>query len=168
MDGYKKIIVFGCLVLAGGYFLPWALFDGTTLVGYDLVSEGVAKLRPMYDAGLYDQSYVLTFAAYALPGLGAVLAFLYCMVKPLNGNGSLATLIFLLPLLTLLAVHGFLFALPGAHPGALQRMQSIFGIMDNAIFDLRQTGGLWLVHLGALFMFLGRMARGAAPRGGLR
>jgi hypothetical protein len=166
VDGYKKIIVFGCLLLAGGYFLPWTLFQGETRTGFELVAEGIARLKPMYEAGIYDQSYVFDFAALALPGLAAILAFLYCMVKPLNRNGSLATLIFLLPALTLAAVHGYLFAAEGnAYPTSLREL---YGALHTTVFDLRQTGGLWLVHVGAFLMFLGRATRRPAQRGGLR
>ncbi|WP_022662113.1 hypothetical protein [Paucidesulfovibrio longus] len=166
MDGYKKIIVFGCLLLAGGYFLPWTLAQGEPQTGFSLVAEGFSTLRPMYEAGIYDQSYVLDFAALALPGLAAILAFLYCMVKPLNRNGSLATLVFLLPALTLAAVHGYLFAAEGSASHPLLR--ELYGSLHTMVFDLRQTGGLWLVHFGALLMFLGRATRRPAQRGGLR
>lgn len=166
VDGYKKIIFLGCLVLGGGYFLPWCLGEGVSLTGYALVENGVTTLRPMYAAGIYDQNFVLGFSAIALPAVGALLSFLYCMVKPLNRNGALATFIFLLPALTLSAIQGFVYV--GGSSSAHFMLDQIFNFSHNAVLDLQQTGGLWMIHLGAAMMLLGRAARSSEPRRGLR
>lgn len=124
-------------------------------------------LRSMHDAGVYDRTFLISFAAIALPALGAILSFLYCMVKPLNRNGLLASFVFLLPAFTLLAVHGHLFS-GGDVASPLVGLSGLLRPIQGLEFDLSATGGLWLMHLGALLMLLGRLSRRPPRRSGLR
>ncbi|MEF2146157.1 MAG: hypothetical protein V3573_11995 [Desulfovibrionaceae bacterium] len=164
MEGYKKFILFGCVFLVGGYFLPWLSNEGQITSGYSLLQTGYDLLRPMYESGMYDRTFVMTYAIIALPALGAVLSFFYCMIKPDNGNGLIATLLFLLPILTLGSLYGYyhLYAEEGGK--AVQLLRHTYAALETSLFDLQSTGGLWLVHLGAVIMFLGRLSRSNRSR----
>ncbi|MDD4732956.1 MAG: hypothetical protein PHX58_13595 [Desulfovibrio sp.] len=168
MDGYKKLIVFGCLLLGAGYFLPWFVDADQTVNGVDMLYDVVEVVRPMQQNGSYDPYLIIMLAPMCIPAICAVLSFLYCMIKPLNRNGFLGSLFFVLPLLLLALAHGFFHA--GGQPGlgAEPLLNPLLQGVSQDYLDLAATGGLWLVHLGALLMFLGRLVRGNGRKPSLR
>ena len=169
MDAYKKFILIGAAALGAGYFLPWLADAGQTVNGWDLLKVGyeylnyLLKLEP-FDWSQVDITQVLFYGAIALPALGAVLSLLYCLLKPGGLNGGLGTILFFLPALVIAAVYGFVLLTRDQPTMAGQIAKSISDSVVNSAFDLTKTGGLWLVHLGAVLMLLARLARGGGQR----
>lgn len=169
MDAYKKFILIGAAALGAGYFLPWMADGGQSVTGWDMLKVGYEYLRYLmnlepFDWGQVDITQCLFYAAITLPALGACLSLLFCLVKPSGGNGGIGTVLFLLPALVVAAVYGFVFLTKGQASMAGQIAQTIYTSVSVSAFDLTKTGGLWLVHLGALLMLLARLARGGAQR----
>lgn len=167
MDSYKKFILLGAFTLIGGYFLPWIADNGQTLTGWNLVRLGYEYLRFLLDMEPFqwarvEASQVVFYSAIALPALGAVLAAFYCLLRP-TGQGGFGTLLFLLPALVIITVHGYVLAARGSSSMAGTIAANIASTVSTSAFDLTRTGGLWTVHLGALLMLLARLARGG-PR----
>lgn len=159
MDGYKKFIMVGCGILIAGYFLPWITTLSQSMTGIAILDVGQTALNAMRDLGHYDYTILAGYAAVALPGAAAALTLLYCLLKPARNNGSIGTFLFLLPLLTIILVYTYLAAAQyGVAPGSIITSPLVSTIQDSAL-DLSQTAGLWLAHLGALLMALGRVSR---------
>ncbi len=159
MDGYKKFILVGCLVLLGGYFLPWVTPFGQALTGYAALRLGLEAIDTMQSIGQYDYSVLAISISVILPATAAALSLVYCLLKPTRGNGSLASFLFTLPVLTLVAVYAYLGAAQyGLAPGEAITRPFVSLVRDSAL-DLAQTAGLWMLHLGALMMLLGRSSR---------
>lgn len=159
MDGYKKSIFTGSLMLIAGYFLPWHSGLAGTATGLDALLVGLDAVRTMHTLGQYEYESLAGFAALALPAAGALLSMLYCLARPAGGNGSFGSLLFLLPLLSLAISGAYLTAAHhGLAPGGAITSPFAGSVLDSAM-DLGSTGGLWLVALGALLMGLGRVSR---------
>ena len=169
VDAYKKFILIGAVALGAGYFLPWLADAGQGVNGWDLLKVGYEYLTYLmdmepFDWGQVDISQVLFYAAITLPLLGGLLSLLYCLLRPAGGNGFLGTFFFLLPVLVVAAVYGFVFLYRNKPSMAGMIAKSISDSVTMSAFDLTKTGGLWLVHLGAVLMLLARLARGGDQR----
>lgn len=159
MDGYKKIILTGCVALLGGYFLPWLTTLASTSTGLDALLVGLDAVRTMRALGQYEYLSLVAYTALVLPALGAVLSMIYCLVRPTGSNGSVGTVLFILPLLSLALTAAYLGASQlGSTPGDTITGPMVSLVLDSML-DLSKTGGLWLVHLGALLMALGRLGK---------
>lgn len=159
MDGYKKIIITGCGILLGGYFLPWLTTLVTTTTGLDALLVGLDAVRTMRALGQYEYHALTAYTALALPAAGAIFAGAYCFIRPTGSNGSFGTFLFFLPLLSLALTAAYLgVSQLGGTPGETLAGPLATQILDTML-DLSKTAGLWLVHLGALLMALGRVGR---------
>lgn len=165
MDGYKKLIAIGAVLVAGGYFLPWSALGHTFVTGTALLARcweylgWIVEMRP-FDLGRVDFSLLSFLLCVSLPMLGAGLSLLYCLCKPGGRNGGLGTFFFVLPTFAVAACCLLLWYFHGAaHPGA--RMATILAQATWAgRFCPSVSVGLWLSVLGALLMFIGRLGRG--------
>ncbi len=159
MDGYKKFILVGCLVLLAGYFLPWVTAFGQALTGYVALRLGLDAIDTMRSVGQYDYSVLAISVGVILPAAAAILSLIFCLLKPTRGSGSFAAFLFILPVLTLVAAYAYLGAAQyGITPGGTITNPFVRLVRDSAL-DLSQTAGLWMLHLGALIMALGRISR---------
>lgn len=165
MDGYKKPIAIGAVLVAGGYYLPWSALGRTPVTGASLLARcweyvgWIAGMRP-FDLGRVDFSLLGFLLCASLPMLGAGLGLLYCLFKPSGRNGGVGTFYFVLPALAVAACCLLLWHFQGdARPGA-QMATTLAQAAWAGLFSPSVTGGLWLSDLGALLMLLGRLGRG--------
>ncbi|SKA96825.1 hypothetical protein SAMN02745704_02779 [Paucidesulfovibrio gracilis DSM 16080] len=167
MDGYKRWIVLGCLLVVAGYFLPWLPATTGPATGFDYLATSLTILQTLStDISVDNLPLALAAALILLPGLGAVLSFLYCMIKPLNRNGGIGTLLFLLPALSLAAAHGLAFT--GLQLPGFETVTRLFNTLPSIYQHLTEATGIACIVLGAALMFLARLARGPAKRSALR
>ena len=171
MDGYKKPIVIGAILLAAGYYLPWSALGPAKVTGAALLARcwdylsWLIGMRP-FELDRVDFSLLAFLLTVSLPMLGAGLSLLYCLFKPGGRNGAVATLFFVLPVLSILACCLLLWHFTGDERPGAQMATSLAGATRAGLFDPTVAGGLWLSDLGALLMLFGRLGRGK-PRKGL-
>ncbi|MGE4554185.1 MAG: hypothetical protein AB7D57_13825, partial [Desulfovibrionaceae bacterium] len=119
----------------------------------------IVGMQP-FDLARVDYSLLGFLLTVSLPMLGAGLSLLYCLFKPGGRNGGVATLLFVLPVLSALACCLLLWRFQGdPRPGA-QMATTLASATWAGLFDPSVSGGLWLSDLGALLMLFARLGRG--------